>query len=395
MTSAAGLWTRARRLDPWMVDAVAAVILVAISVADEASRRPDPGVVAIVAVAAVGATVAWRRRAPAQTALTAIVFMTVFERTSAYPHASGAAPFAILLDYYMLGRRSQEGNEKLVDVLLPALAIAAIALTPDQSSVVDIAATWSLFVGVPFAAGRALRNRTALNAELRANAERLEREQEERARRAAADERNRIARELHDVVAHSVSVMVIQTAAARRVAGRDRDAARKALVSVESCGREALAEMRRMMGVLRRGDVDLAGAAAPGLAQLHALVERARGSGLPVELRFEGQRRALEPGLDLVAFRVVQEALTNTIKHAGSARARVTVRFQELALELEISDTGHGPAPVDSEPDRVGHGLVGMQERLTLYGGELHTERQRGGGFRVQARIPLVQTVAA
>ena len=145
-----------------------------------------------------------------------------------------------------------------------------------------------------------------------------------------------------------------------------------------------------MIGVLRHGDEELAGATAPALSQLGALVARARAAGLPVELRIDGEARDLSPGLDLVAFRVVQEALTNAIKHAGPARALVTVTFTTCALELEISDTGRGPAPADGE---TGQGLLGMRERLVLYGGELQTGRGRGGGFEVRARIPLRETV--
>jgi signal transduction histidine kinase len=261
----------------------------------------------------------------------------------------------------------------------------------------DVAASWSLFAAVPFAAGRAIGSRVALSAELRADARRLEREQEERARRAAADERNRIARELHDVVAHSVSVMVIQTQAARRVAKSDREAAGAALRTVQACGRDALTEMRRMIGVLRHGDAELAGATAPAISQLGALVARARAAGLPVELRIEGEPRDLSPGLELVAFRIVQEALTNAIKHAGPARARVAVAFAPEALELEISDTGRGPASAlgEASTPAVGHGLVGMRERVNLYGGELQTGRARGGGFRVWARVPLLEKVPA
>ena len=168
-----------------------------------------------------------------------------------------------------------------------------------------------------------------------------------------------MARELHDVIAHSVSVMVIQCSGARSVARRDFGAARTALAVVESSGREALVELRRIVGVLRRGSDELAGSAAPGLSQLEALVERARTSGLPVELRI-GDRRAVSPGLDLVAYRIVQEALTNVIKHAGPVPTVVSVTFTARELELEVSDTGHGSARERENHDGPGHGLLGM-----------------------------------
>jgi signal transduction histidine kinase len=382
-------------MDAVAVDSVVAIVMAAGAVAIElASGRAGPA--SLLSAVAVCATVAWRRREPAVSTLVAVAAITVYENTGGNPHVA-IEPIAVMLNYYMLGRRSAELQRVWVEVPLLAAAVGAIAATPGTSTVPDVLSTWALFIILPFAAGRAIGSRGALTRELRANAERLEREQEERTRAAAADERNRIARELHDVVAHSVSVMVIQTAAARRVAAVDREAARDALRAVEGCGRDALIEMRRMVGVLRRGDVALSGVAAPGVSQLGELVARARAAGLPVELRIEGQLESLPPGQDLVAFRVVQEALTNAIKHAGPARAVVRVKFAAGVVELNISDNGRGPHPADDEEpsDRVRHGLVGMRERLMLYGGELETGRRRGGGFEVKATIPLEQAVPA
>jgi signal transduction histidine kinase len=390
------LLTRARGIDPRAVDAVVAVALVAGAVAVAAAGRHH-GPLTLLAAVATCATVAWRRRAPAAMTTVLVVSIAVFGVSSRGVHTTiqpigVVLEIAAVLDYYMLGRLSVQRGRPEVNAVLLVAAVAAIVTIP-AGSVERVATNWTLFVGVPFAAGRAVGSRVALTRELRANAQRLEREQQERARHAAAEERNRIARELHDVVAHGVSVMVIQTQAARRVAAGDREAARDALSSVQSCGRDALMEMRRMIGVLRHGDEQLAGATAPALSQLGGLVARARAAGLPVELRIDGEARALSPGLDLVAFRVVQEALTNAIKHAGAARALVRVTFTAGALELEISDTGRGPALADGDTDAAGQGLVGMRERLVLYGGELETGRAGGGGFKVRARIPLTETV--
>jgi signal transduction histidine kinase len=250
-----------------------------------------------------------------------------------------------------------------------------------------------LFSVLPISVGRALASRRDLTRELRRKAVAVEREREERARQAAASERIRIARELHDVIAHSVSVMVIQTQAARRVAPADQESARLALATVESAGREALVEMRRMVGVLRRGDETLAAAGAPGLAQVAVLADRARAAGLPVELHVEGDRHPLPPGLDLAAYRVVQEALTNVVKHAGPARACVTLRYAPDELRLEITDTGRSSTR-EGPNGTAGHGLIGMRERLGLYGGELDAGHQEHGGFAVRARIPLVGVAA-
>ena len=208
--------------------------------------------------------------------------------------------------------------------------------------------------------------------------------------RAAADERRRIAREMHDVVAHSVSVMVVQAGGARRILERDPERAVAAAAQIERTGREALAEMRRLLGVLHRDDDEHdARAPQPTMAGVGALVERAREAGLPVELHVAGERRSLPAGLDLAAFRVVQEGLTNALKYADRAPTDVHVRWGERELELEILDRGPGPARERLGGDG-GHGLVGMRERVKLYGGELEAGRRRGGGFRIRAKLPLV-----
>ena len=179
--------------------------------------------------------------------------------------------------------------------------------------------------------------------------------------------------------------MVIQTVAARAVAGRDRAAAAEALRSVERCGREALTDLRQMIGVLHHVVSEVLGAAPPELAQIERLAERARTAGLPVDVRVEGESRPLSAGLDLVSYRLVQEALTDAIKHAGQAHAQVLVIFARNCLELEIVDTGRGSAPGQNASAPAGHGLMGMQERVALYGGQLHAGSGRGGGFTVHA----------
>lgn len=380
-------------MEPATIDVVMGLFLVVVAGLTAATGR-QTSVLSVLAAIATCATVTARRRAPAAMTILAVIGISVFTISTGNGHAT-VEPLAALLDYYMLGRLSTGRGRPALDATLLALAIPAIHLSPGNSSVSNVAATWSLFVAVPFAGGRAIGSRAVLTRELRGSTERLEREQTERTRRAAAEERNRIARELHDVVAHSVSVMVIQTQAARRVAREDRETARAALRSVESSGRDALTEMRRMMGVLRHGDQELAGATAPALSQVNALLARARAAGLPVELHLAGEPCELSPGLDLVVFRVIQEALTNAIKHAGPARALVRIAFTPDALELEIIDNGRGPAPADAPLPGAGQGLVGMRERLGLYGGELHTGRRRGGGFQVRARVPLRETLAA
>src|SRR4051794_1910014 len=215
---------------------------------------------------------------------------------------------------------------------------------------------------------------------------RVEREREEKVRIAAAEERARIARELHDVVAHSVSVMVVQVGAARGILDTEPDTARDSLLSAERTGRQALAEMRRMLGIVRQRSDGDGLAPQPGLAQLDGLLDRARDAGLQVELSTEGEPHSLPPGLDLAAYRIVQEGLTNAVKHAGPARARVLIRYAHDGLEIEVRDDGLGPAEGRAD---AGHGLVGMRERVALYGGALNAGAAEGGGFAVRAHLPL------
>ena len=246
------------------------------------------------------------------------------------------------------------------------------------------------FGAIGWLAGRAVRTRTRLTEELHEAALREQEAHELQALRAAADERRRIAREMHDVVAHSVSVMVVQAGGARRILARDPERAVGAAEQIERTGREALAEMRRLLGVLHRDDDEHdARAPQPTMAGVGALVARAREAGLPVELHVEGDRRSLPAGLDLAAFRVVQEGLTNALKYADRAPTEVRVRWRARMLELEILDRGPGPAR-DRLGGDGGHGLVGMHERVKLYGGELEAGRRRGGGFRIHAKLPLV-----
>ena len=203
-----------------------------------------------------------------------------------------------------------------------------------------------------------------------------------------ADERARIARELHDAVAHSIGVVVLQARGARKTMQSDPEAALEALDAIEATGTQALAEMRRLVGVLRQADDGMDLSPPPSLRHLDALVDRVRAAGLPVELTIEGTPIELAPGIDLSAYRIVQEALTNALAHAGPATASVRVRYDEDQLALEIADTGVGAR----QPDPSGHGLIGMRERVSLYDGRLETDVRPGGGFVIRARLPLTSS---
>jgi signal transduction histidine kinase len=248
-----------------------------------------------------------------------------------------------------------------------------------------VVAVYAVFAAA-WALGDNLRTRRAYLAELEARADRLEREQQETARRAVAEEQARIARELHDVISHNVSVMVVQAAAGGDVFATRPDRAREALGSIESTGREALVELRRLLGVVRPavGDDGAGLEPQPGLARLPELVEQVTAAGLRVELTVGGEPRGLPAGVDLSAYRIVQEALTNTLKHARASNAQVTIAYGDASLELEVLDDGSSAGIAGS-----GRGIIGMRERAALLGGELTAGPRPSGGFGVRATMPL------
>jgi signal transduction histidine kinase len=253
---------------------------------------------------------------------------------------------------------------------------AAVALGPNPNG-------GATFVAVSFVVMALVRLVLVRDRERRAWL--VDRERELAAREAVVEERARIARELHDAIAHNVSMMVVQAGAERRVLGEEQHSTREVLGTVEQIGRGALTEMRRLVGMLRSED-DEPLAPQPGLADLERLVGQVRDAGLPVELNVEGQRRELPVGLELSAYRIVQEALTNALKHAGEARATVAVRYRDDSLELEIVDDGPGSA---ARAVSGGHGLVGMRERVALYGGRFEAGRRATGGFTVRVLLPI------
>jgi signal transduction histidine kinase len=375
---------------PLHQDALLAAVLTAAMLVEEGVQlgRSRHGALTMVLVVLIGATLVWRRRAPAAATAGALIALGFFIRFAETPDWS-LPLLVVAIEFFTVGESDYSRSRLLVigSVLLAGLFVV-ITLDPQDalSSPLALVANTALIGLLPLAMGRALRNRRLLAHELHAHTTQLERDRDERMRQAAIDERTRIARELHDVVAHHVSVMVIQAQGAQRVAAVDRSAAKEALEAVESSGRDALREMRAMTGVMRDTDADLE-ASSPRLARLPVLADRARAAGLAVELHVAPELPALPLGLDLIAYRVVQEALTNAIKHAGRTHATVSVRCDQGVLELEVADDGSGIAVADTTG--AGHGLVGMRERLALYGGELEAGRIPQGGFRVRARIPL------
>jgi signal transduction histidine kinase len=338
----------------------------------------------VLAIVAILSPLFVRRRFPfgAPVAVGAAVVLTTFvdPRVTPYAFVTFLAGCAAVFLVGLLRDRSLAaaglavalGVEVLVAYKDPKGNLGAFIVTS-----IVLAILWT----IAFALGRKFQEAD----EAKKRASRAEREREERARSAVTEERARIARELHDVVGHSVSVMTVQASAVRRLLRPDQERERQALLIVEQTGREALAEMRRMVGVLRRPEEAPALAPQPSLEHLDKLVEQAREAGLPVELRIEGDPLPLPAGLDLTAYRLVQEGLTNALKHARAQHAEVLVHYSDGHVELTVSDDGRGAG----DRDGGGHGLVGMRERVTVYGGELEAGPRPEGGYRLRARLPV------
>ena len=367
----------------WMEGAIAALavcVTAEILISSVSRRHPLMAVLSLFFVAPLLV----RRRFPLPSILT--VYLALATAGALYPNAlhDVISPlFAGLLAAVVIGAMP-ELRVALFGGALTLALITAVYFRDSSASPSDLLFLVFVF-GAAWLAGLALSARSQQAIELRARAERAERDREEQARRAVDEERARIARELHDVVAHSVSVMVVQAGGVRRLLDPDQDRQREALLAIEHTGRGALTEMRRMLGVLRTGEPQEGPLAPqPSLEHLDRLVEQVRQAGLAVELEVEGSPVPLAAGVDLSAYRIVQEGLTNTLKHAGpGASAHVLVRYLPERIELEVSNSGEGTGNGDA-----GHGLVGMRERVALYGGTLAAGPGDNGGYVVRACLP-------
>ena len=381
MPARSRLLQRIRRLPPWAADTLLALALAvptssAAFVDSGGGGLREPAWLVLPLLALTVLPLAARRYWPIPVFGVTLGAATALELLEGTFQAQGSIVALYTIAAHS-GRRVAVWAAASIAVALGAMVVngprwelvAAVAL------VAVYAAAWAL--------GDNLRTRRAYLRGLEERAERLERERIENVRRATAEEQARIARELHDVIAHSVSVMVVQAAAAGDVFDANPARAREALASIESTGRAALAEFRRLLGNVRNGDA--AYAPQPGLADLDALAEHVRAAGVEVDVQVEGASTPLPAGVDLAAYRIVQEALTNTIKHAGATKATVTVRHRGARVELEVLDDGIGA----TDGDGTGHGLIGMRERASLYGGELCAEPRPEGGFGVFATLPL------
>ncbi len=392
---------RLRALPPQSVDRVLALVLLvpaAIEAVLVATGTAEPFAVLLVAVMA--GTIAFRRVAPLPALVVlfaaAIPLVLLINESESF-----ATPFLLVLIWSYTVGAIADLRTALIGLAIVFVGIAGVSASFGDPIVGDFVFPWG-FATATWAAARALQHRNHLAAELHEAAVRAEEEREAQAARAVADERRRIAREMHDVVAHSVSVMVVQAGGARRILARDPERAGEAARLIERTGRGALLEMRRLLGVLGTGDEPAAMAPQPSVDEISALVERARGAGLPATLSVEGERRPLPAGAEAAVYRVVQEALTNALKHAAGAPTDVLLHWGPEELEVVVADGGRsaagspgaaGRAAEDPSLPSGGHGIVGMRERVKVYGGSLSALPEPGGGFVVRARLPLDEAV--
>lgn len=377
-------------LPPRRDSAAAAGLLVVALVELQISGAHFNHLAATLAAVGTALPLAWRRRAPLGVATvvagTGVVFLVA---TGVPPPGLGAAPHSVALTAAWLvaiySSAAYGGYRQALAALTTVTAVAvAFQLHSPGSSVNDRVAAYLFSVGVPWLAGIA-KSRHVHAVEARRQAEQLALSHAEAARRAVDDERARIARELHDIVAHSLSVIVVHAAAERRLLDTSaRTETGEVLATIERAGREALVELRRLLAILRRGD-DLRGLGPqPRLADVDQLLGAVRDAGIVTELRTEGQRVDLPPGVELSAYRIVQEGITNVVKHASANHTDVVIRFLPDAVEVEVLDDGVG-----ANGSTGGFGLVGARERLAVYGGSLEAGTREGGGFRLAGRFPI------
>lgn len=366
-------------------DGLAALAVAAFAVVDIAFRldnsaRYGPTAALVASTLAAALVLALRRVAPLATAVTvaAVLAGPMLAVPLTFTLWGGFLP--MLIAAYSVARHAGRAHACLGAAATAAAVVIVMLRNPDAGTAGNIP-----FAAVPLVivlvAGRVLRARARSHSDDRARARRLE--------AALAEERSRIARELHDIIAHCVSVMVVQAGAAEDLLDRDPAKARAPLHSVQETGRQAVAELHRMLGLLRGDGARPALAPQPGTADLAELTGHMAAIGLPVELTVEGLERPLPPGVDLAVYRIVQEALTNALKHAAPTTAHVVLHYDEHSVRVSVHDTGRAGTGAGTDPDRLGHGLLGMRERVGLYNGTLATGRTGDGGFAVTASLPL------
>ena len=380
------LWPLARRYGfDAMIVVVALENAVAAAVAGSSGDAPrTTRWFTVPASAAIVLVLLARRRfpfaAPASVWLMGAALSFIDGRLATFNGATLAAGLAAAL---LLGNLPDSVEARLG--LIIGLAGAAVVVENKPGHQAEEFIFIPVLVAIAWLAGFALHERSEQTEAAEGRARQAEQEREAMAHIAVAEERARIARELHDIVAHSLSVMVLQAGAVRHRLAGDLAEDKSALEEVEEAGRQALAEMRRLLGVMRRDDDERDLTPQPSLASVDALVDQISGAGLPVHLHVEGEPIALPTGIELSAYRIIQEGLTNALKHGRASRADVTLRYIRDALEVEVCDDGQGRATTDG----AGYGLLGIQERVKIYGGTMTAETAPGRGFALKTRLPL------
>ena len=370
-------------MDPYRADLLLASALLVEGLLEVLFLLPDDaprnGLVALL-VGGLAACVALRRRLPMVAPIVGMALFCAFPVLGNEYTENLVSPFFVALFLvYGIGRHLEGRRVWVAGACAVVLMSVFTAVEQSDETIGNYVISIGALVVAPIVIGRVIRSRARLNQALREKAARLEDERAHRAATAAVEERSRIAGELHDVVAHALSAMVVQASGARRLAERDPARAAEAFQVVETSGREALTEIRRLLGVLRRDDEELALAPQPSLRHVSSLVKRLEAAGLPVEVGIEGEQRDLPIGIDLTAYRVVQEALGGALEHGHAGRAEVKLRYGADHVELVVADDG-------GATDRP---LMGIRERVTLSGGQLRAGARRAGGHVVRARLPL------
>jgi signal transduction histidine kinase len=375
----AGVAAKVRRSPRWVGDGVLAlVLLLPAATTSGENAEPEPLWLFLVFLLLQTPPLAVRRYWPR-----AVLAVTLGSALGTNLLTDSAAiPVGAVVALYTVSAHCDRKTAVRSGLATGALLIPTLLFSPTSGGGVAYAVPVAALLAIAWVVGDNLRTRRAYLREVEDKAERLEREREQNARQAAADEQARIARELHDVIAHNVSVMVVQAAAAGDVFDSQPAKARQALASIEHTGREALTELRRLLGAVRTDDGKVP---QPGLGRLPALIDQVRAAGLDVDLTTEGDLRQLPLGIDLSAYRIVQEALTNTLKHANARRAEVVLRYADEEFAIDVTDDGRGPTANGDQ----GHGLIGMRERVSLYDGDLTAGPRAEGGFKVSARFPI------
>jgi signal transduction histidine kinase len=382
-----------------LVDVLVVVVVAVLSIADVASahnsaeywQRPVDAL-AYVLVIVGSLSLYWRRRAPVVVlAIVTAVLVTMYLREyGAYLSVLGLPALYAVAAHAEHRRRAWIAVALSCACLLSA-ASATLLDRPEGFAYLTLVSMVG-FLAAAVAAGVIIRNRERIFVDTERRAAEAEADRLAEAERAAARERSRIAREMHDVVAHGMSVIAVQAAAGREIVHSNPDKAAEVFARIENVGRESLAELRRMLGVLREtGDEETSLAPQPGIGDIATAVEQSTASGVATTLVVDGPQRPLAPGIELAAYRIVQEALTNVRKHAGaSATASVRIAYATDALVIEVGDDGRG-AVSSLAGSGAGQGLIGMRERVEIYGGELTAGPQPGGGFAVRAVLPVVR----